>query len=93
MGQVGRIPRKQWAKLRRLALDRDGWRCRQCGKPGRLEVDHIMPLSQGGAALDLDGLQTLCRDCHLAKSSVERNRRPNPEAVRWAELVAELLAP
>jgi len=33
-----------------------------------LEVDHIIPLHQGGAAVDLDNLQTLCRDCHLAKS-------------------------
>ena len=24
--------------------DLDGWRCRLCGKSGRLEVDHVVPL-------------------------------------------------
>ena len=29
--------------LRKLAKDRDGWRCVKCGRAGRLEVDHIKP--------------------------------------------------
>lgn len=60
-----------WRKIREIALERDGYRCRQCGiVPERLrdlEVDHIVPLRNGGARLDLSNLQTLCRRCHKAK--------------------------
>ena len=44
---------RTWARIRREVLDRDGWRCQTCGKPGRLEVDHILPLHLGGTN-DLD---------------------------------------
>ena len=56
-----------WAKLRREALERDGWRCQgqDCGKAGRLEVHHVVPLEHGGTN-DLGNLITLCVDCHLA---------------------------
>ena len=54
-----------WARARRAALDRDGWRCVECGHPGALEVHHVVPLDQGGAPLDLANLQTLCRGCHI----------------------------
>ena len=45
---------RRWRVFRRAVLDRDNWRCRTCGRPGRLEVDHIVPLAQwGGAPFDL----------------------------------------
>ena len=59
--------RRQWRKVRLKVLDRDGWKCTQCTKAGRLEVDHIKPLENGGAVYALDNLQTLCRSCHIAK--------------------------
>ena len=31
--------------MRRVVLERDGWRCRECGLPGRLEVDHVLALT------------------------------------------------
>ena len=34
----------KWKKLRITILDRDGWQCVQCGKPGDT-VDHIIPVS------------------------------------------------
>ncbi len=34
-------------------------------------VDHIVRIEAGGAALDLDNLQTLCKDCHDMKSALE----------------------
>ena len=43
--------------MRRLVLDRDGWRCQQCARAGRLEVDHRIPLEDGGDAYNLDNLQ------------------------------------
>ena len=57
--------RPEYARLRRRCLDRDGWRCRACGKAGRLELDHVVPLQAGGAAMDASNLQALCRRCHF----------------------------
>ena len=33
-------------------LDRDGWACVKCGKAGRLECDHRIPLEDGGAVYE-----------------------------------------
>ena len=76
--------RRQWRKVRLLALDRDAWTCTKCGKAGRLEVDHRVPLEDGGALYDLDNLQTLCRGCHFDKSRGERRgREADPEVAKW----------
>lgn len=50
---------------------RDLYTCAICGRvTGSLEVDHIVPLWQGGA--DADGnLQCLCAECHAAKTTGE----------------------
>lgn len=32
-----------------------------------MHVDHIIELSEGGAAYDMRNLQTLCRECHNRK--------------------------
>lgn len=37
------------------------------------EADHIVPVHQGGGGCTLDGYQTLCDDCHRAKTA--RNAR------------------
>ena len=80
----------RWQRLRRRKLDATGWKCEQCGRRGRLEVHHRERLADGGPALpDLDGLETLCRTCHIDHHRV---RKPLTEAEqRWAELVGELL--
>ena len=45
----GKVPdRKIWTRLRQQILDRDGWACRTCGRRGRMEVDHVRPLGDGG---------------------------------------------
>lgn len=60
-------------------FDRDGWRCRLCGvkTPKKLrgttdarapELDHILPLSQGGTHT-LDNVQCSCRKCNGAKGA------------------------
>ena len=68
----------RWQRVRRVVLDRDGWRCQstlpngeKCLRPGRLEVDHVVALHLGGAAWELANLQTLCRGCHIDKTTVE----------------------
>ena len=49
-----------WQRLRRKVLDRDGWRCRKCSRPGALEVHHTQPGND-----DPDTLLTVCRGCHI----------------------------
>ena len=79
----------QWARVRRTALERDNYRCVKCGRGGRLEVDHIRPLHLGGAWYDLGNLQSLCYDCHSAKSLREKKARPDRPGYRekWAALM------
>ena len=88
---VGIVGTARWQWTRRAVFQRDSHRCRSCGRAGRLECDHIVPLDRGGDAWDLDNLQSLCRGCHIAKTGRERPVRPVPEAVQaWRRLVDEL---
>jgi len=87
--QHERMNRRRWSLVRRRVLYRDGWRCRQCGRAGKLEVDHRIPLEDGGAPYDPQNLQSLCRGCHTAKT-VEENRARHPvrpEIKAWERLV------
>jgi 5-methylcytosine-specific restriction endonuclease McrA len=50
---------------------RDRYTCRLCGTRRRareLDVDHIVEIARGGAALEYSNLQTVCRRCHRAKT-------------------------
>lgn len=76
--------------MRRKVLERDGWRCRECGRAGRLEVDHLVPLAAGGAEFDPANLRALCRSCHIAKTAGENERPRSLERRRWDALVKQL---
>ena len=39
------------------------------------EVDHILPISEGGEAFDIGNLQALCVSCHARKSAKEGQTR------------------
>lgn len=69
----------QWRKVREQALRRDGYVCVLCSQAGRVslaqEVDHIIPLVQGGARLDLNNTQSLCAEHHAEKTARENARR------------------
>ena len=59
-------------KLRHQILERDGFRCCDCGATPDmpdvvLEVDHRTPVSKGGSN-DPSNLRTLCGDCNRGKS-------------------------
>ena len=78
----------RWKRVRLQAIERDGHRCRACGKAaGRFEVDHIVPLSKSGAPFDLENCQTLCRPCHFAKSTIDRGGVPHVPDAAWVRLV------
>jgi hypothetical protein len=57
------------------------------GRWGPWDADHIVPVWRGGGLCGLDGYQTLCRDCHSAKTAhdaseraaIARAGRPDPE--------------
>lgn len=59
------IPRR----VRLEVLNRDGWRCRECGSTRDLEIDHVYPWARGGEHDDPANLQTLCHGCNRAKSA------------------------
>ena len=55
--------------LQHECLKRDRYRCRECGATNQdtvLEIDHIIPKSQGGCD-ELYNLQTLCMVCNRVK--------------------------
>ena len=58
----------KWKKLRITILDRDGWQCVICNKPGHT-VDHIIPRAKGGDMWASDNLQVLCKSCNSSKGS------------------------
>ena len=85
------INARRWSDVRRTVFDRDGWRCVRCGRAGRLDVDHIWRLEDGGEPYDPENLQPLCsRPCHAAKTAQE-NGGPGPERLAWREYLADLV--
>ena len=58
-------------KMRFAIYERDGYRCRMCGRGERevnLEIDHIKPIAKGGKST-YDNLKTLCTECNKRKGS------------------------
>ena len=65
----------RWARFRASYLTAHPLCC-ACEKSGRVEpaheVDHIIPLSRGGAKYDEHNLQAFCHACHSRKTWAER---------------------
>ena len=75
-----------YQQLRRRILDRCGWRCSKCGRAGRLELHHKLPVEDGGDDSEAN-LIPLCRPCHFA----EHKRRPGPDRRAWRAEIANRL--
>lgn len=52
-----------WSEIRKIVLERDGFKCTVCGTTGLLDVHHIHPKYFGGSH-DPQNLISLCRKCH-----------------------------
>lgn len=71
-----RISGRVWMRLRAAVIERDTLAnggictCEYCGNnvaadpTMRVQVDHIIPIEQGGAVVDLDNLITSCHRCN-----------------------------
>ncbi len=88
--RVTPIHKGRWEQTRRAVFERDGWRCRQCGKAGRLECDHISR-DWGTDPYDIANLQALCRSCHLEKTRQENRRPLSPAEQEWQDLITEMI--
>lgn len=75
-GRLAIIPRKyeqyrlnalEWAEIRIAVFERDNFTCTYCGeRGGRLECDHVHPLSKGGSN-EMNNLTTACFKCNRSK--------------------------
>jgi 5-methylcytosine-specific restriction endonuclease McrA len=66
------------SKAHHEAIKAEWTTCRQRGlewKPDCWEADHIIPVEKGGGACGIEGFQTLCVECHKAKSAREAQTR------------------
>lgn len=61
----------EWWNIRTQVLQRDEYRCTQCGCTEQLEIHHIKPT--GG--MKMENLQTLCHSCHAKTPSYGRSRQ------------------
>ncbi len=64
---------EEYTTVRRRVLERDGWRCQECGSMENLQVHHIKPRSRLGDDV-LHNLITLCVDCHRKSHGVHGQR-------------------
>ena len=70
------VTRGEWEELRWFVFSRDGMICCYCGDHnGPFEIDHIFPVSRGGASVP-DNLCVACAPCNAGK----RDRTPE----EWA---------
>ena len=80
----------RWRRLRRRVLFAHQFRCQDpAGAPhgGPLQVDHIVPVSAGGALFSMSNLQPLCRQHHRIKTYAERGFLLSPDRVAWRAIV------
>jgi 5-methylcytosine-specific restriction enzyme A len=70
---TGRLyDRRQWHRVKTNQLRREPF-CRACKAEGKstlaTEVDHVTPISKGGARYDSSNLQSLCASHHSTKTN------------------------
>ncbi|MBS3125215.1 HNH endonuclease [Candidatus Woesearchaeota archaeon] len=64
-----------WTLVREDVLSRDNYRCGICStrkRRSQLDVDHIIPVRLGIDPFNKQNLRSLCKECHLAKTNLER---------------------
>jgi hypothetical protein len=87
-------------RLRTEVLERDNFTCQDCGytqndkyptgEKVKLEVDHIIPLAQGGKT-EVENLQTLCSNCNAGKKAKFAYSKVDPNETSFVVRVPNLL--
>lgn len=71
----------RWRAFREAILERDQWLC-LIRDPGCLtiadQVDHIVPLSKGGAKYDPGNARAACGPCNRGRSDTAPAPQPQP---------------
>jgi 5-methylcytosine-specific restriction endonuclease McrA len=73
---------------KRIVAARNEWKCCSCKKllGAAFEVDHILPLEDGGSNDLGTNAQALCSNCHSKKTQLERVARIQKAKQKLAEL-------
>jgi 5-methylcytosine-specific restriction endonuclease McrA len=84
MGGTGRkrVYGGPWPRIRRTILERDAYTCQiglLCCTRDATCVDHITPVSWGGAWYDPSNLRAACRECNDALAKIAQKHRPGPD--------------
>ena len=58
-----RLPMDEYKALCKRVLERDGWKCQNCGFRNNLHVHHIVYRSHNGEDT-MENLITVCNLCH-----------------------------
>ncbi len=76
-----------WRTLRAECIERDGGKCRYCGRDWMLQAHHLMyPRDWYDTTLDM--LLTLCRPCHKKEHGIKRGKRVRMPVVKAVEVEA-----
>lgn len=61
------------ASIRASVIIESGGKCVKCGSTERLQIDHIVPVKNGGPD-DRENLQVLCQPCNLKKGTMSNQQ-------------------
>jgi 5-methylcytosine-specific restriction endonuclease McrA len=73
----------RWRRVRSLVLERDGYVCWLCGLPGANSVDHVHPVSLGGATHDPMNLRAAHYSCNSKRGNRTEVQRMLKTSRRW----------
>lgn len=77
-----RVGKSGWQQQRdaQRILKRDHGICHRCKKPGADQVDHVVPIAEGGADTDANKAAIHATPCHRDKTAEESARARRAEA-------------
>lgn len=88
-GNGGRYTKQEWQELCELY----NYQCLRCGRYEpeiKLTVDHVLPVSKGGAS-NIDNIQPLCKQCNSGKCNRYVDyRRAEAEGIGPIEMVGNI---
>jgi len=73
-----RLDEKRYRELSISILERDSWKCQQCGRRDQLQIHHIVRRSQLGPDGE-ENLIVFCSSCHSSLHSTSRAPTPVEE--------------